>query len=234
LVLAALVVTACAGASATLPSTRPLPARASGVDVFVVGDSISDGAGDQIDRTFASLGWDAARVAIGGQTVETMRPFITYGTLFRRPDVMVIELGTNDMGGLELADDEAVRAPTRSAQLREYARALRHRDEALRDMQQVPCVVWLDVTDWTDLDFGPSGHYDTAEWAPLYNARLREQQQRYANLHVIDYADRLRARGQAWIDANFDQPWRLHPQTAAGKQFVADVMVDAVRSACGA
>ena len=227
---ATVVVGSCASANAT-PSTERTPPPAP--EVFLVGDSISDGAtGLAIDATFERQGWNHDRVAISSQAVVDMRAFITSGAQVRQPDVMVIELGTNDMGSVELDDENSGSPPDADAQQRAYDAALDQLDAALHDMRDVPCVVWLDVADWSDLDFGPSGHYNLQTWAPRYNAQLRQRQAQYPNLHVVSYAEQLRARGMPWIDDNYDG-WRIHPASDAAKQAVADVMVRGVHGACG-
>ena len=226
---AALLAASCASANATQSSTRTAP-RAP--EVFLVGDSISDGAGPTIDATFAHEGWRHYRVAISGQAVVDMRAYITSGAQLRKPDVMVIELGTNDMGGVELDDEGRGRPATVEEQRRAYDDALDQLDAALRDMRDVPCVVWLDVADWSDLDFGSAGHYNLQTWAPLYNAALRERQAHHPNLHVVSYAEQIRARGMAWVDDNFEDGWRIHPETTAGRQAVADTMVEGIHDAC--
>jgi hypothetical protein len=161
-----------------------------------------------------------------------MRAYITTGAQLRRPDVMVIELGTNDMGGVEL-NEASTGTPDVEARHRAYDAALDQLDAALRDMRDVPCVVWLDVADWTDLDFGPAGHYNLQAWAPRYNAALRERQAHHPNLHVVSYAEQIRARGMAWIDDNFDDGWRIHPESSGARRAVADIMQRGVRDACG-
>lgn len=230
LVLAAmLLAVSCARANATQSSGRTaLPAP----EVFLVGDSISDGAGQSIDATFERQGWHHYRVAIGGQSVADMQAYIISGAQLRKPDVMVIELGTNDMGGVEL-DDANTGTVDAEARQRGYDDALDQLDTALRNMHDVPCVVWLDVADWSDLDFGPAGHYNLQTWAPRYNAALRERQAHHPNLHVVSYAEQIRARGTAWMDDNFDEGWRIHPTTSSGRQAVADIMVDGIHDSCG-
>jgi lysophospholipase L1-like esterase len=230
LVFAMLAVASCTGANASQTSgSEPEPAPS----VFLVGDSISDTAGDAIDASFEREDWRHYRIAIGGKAVVDMRAYIASGAQLRTPDVMVIELGTNDMGSVELTREAGGAAPGDEEQTRRYDLALDQLDAALRDMRDVPCVVWLDVADWSDLDFSPHGHYNLTTWAPRYNAALRERQAQYPNLHVVSYAEQIRAQGMAWIDENFDDGWRIHPASSAAQQEVARIITRGVRDACG-
>jgi lysophospholipase L1-like esterase len=231
-----LLLAACTGAAAASAKGRlALRPRAAAVttraDVFVVGDSISHGAGDQIDATFARRGWAVDRVSMNGKTVADMRLYIARAAR-NTPDAVVIELGSNDMGGVALADPGQTTAPTASEQVARYRNALAQLRHALADLRNVPCVVWVDVNNWTDLNFGPLGHYDLITWGPVYDAQLRREAATHSNLHIASYRAQIAAKGLPWLADNFDD-WKLHPDTVAAKQAVADIMARGVQQACG-
>jgi len=243
---AAMAVAAVAGstgaqAAPQAPRRTAAPARAALAakpKVVVVGDSISSDAvaGPQIDAVFDGLmGWDSSRVAIGGQSVAQMRDYIRF-LATSHPAAMVIELGTNDMGGVALNAGGV--APSGNQQLVNYANAVAQLEGALADVAGLPCIVWINVNDWSRIDYSPHGQYDLRTWGPVYNDRLVDEISgpgaipAHPNLHVVDYASQIRAKGLPWMAANYDG-LVIHPDTTTGKQTVAAIMATGTRNACG-
>jgi hypothetical protein len=87
LVLAVLLVFGLAGGGQPSVSTRR---------VLVVGDSLTEISTDEVRQALAAAGWRAVVDGRGGLSIGLWRPFVGGDTRFTRPDVAVVELGTND------------------------------------------------------------------------------------------------------------------------------------------
>ncbi len=220
--VAALVASAC---TPTTPST-PTATTVKRPSVVLVGDSISTdaSAGAQLDAVFGVLfPWNFSRYAVSGTDVRSMRDAIRARAAFR-PDVMVIELGTNDMGAINQGHPDLATALTR------YAAAVGEMQGAMNDLAGIRCVVWIDINDWSRIF---NDEYDLRTWGPVYNDRLRAEAALRPNVHVVDYAAQIMGRGLPWLAANYDANVLIHPVTTEGRQTVAAIMAQGVRNACG-
>lgn len=215
------VVVLALGATACQPTPPPTAAKPS---VVLVGDSISNMASAQLDAVFRSLfGWNFSMYAEGGFSVTMMRSAIRDRAAFK-PDVMVIALGTNDMGGVNAGRPDGATAWAR------YDAAVAQMQGAMNDMAGIRCVVWIDVNDWSRIF---NDEYDLRTWGPRYNARLRVEAAARPNVHVVDYADQIGAKGLPWLAANYDANILVHPETVEARQTVAAIMAQGVRDNCG-
>lgn len=221
-VIAAVVVVAF-GATACQPAPPPAPPRPS---VVLVGDSISNTSSAQLNAVFGSLfPWNFSMYAVGGRSVADMRQDIRNRVAYR-PDVMVIALGTNDMGGINAGHPNDATALTR------YAAAVGEMQGAMNDMASIRCVVWIDVNTWSRSALF-NEEYDLRTWGPVYNARLRQEAAARSNVHIVDYANPIIAKGLPWLAANYDANVLIHPETVEAKQTVAALMAQGVRDECG-
>jgi lysophospholipase L1-like esterase len=87
LVLAVLLVFGLAGAGQPEVSARR---------VLVVGDSLTEISKNEVRQALTAAGWRAVVDGRGGLSIGLWRPFVGGDTRFTRPDVAVVELGTND------------------------------------------------------------------------------------------------------------------------------------------
>jgi hypothetical protein len=87
LVLAVLLVFGLAGGGQSEVSAR----RA-----LVVGDSLTEISKNEVRQSLAAAGWRAVVDGRGGLSIGLWRPFVGGDTRFTRPEVAVVELGTND------------------------------------------------------------------------------------------------------------------------------------------
>jgi len=86
IVLAVLFAFGLAGGEQTVSARR----------VLVVGDSLTEISKNEVRQTLAGAGWRAVVDGRGGLSIGLWRPFVGGDTRFTRPDVAVVELGTND------------------------------------------------------------------------------------------------------------------------------------------
>jgi lysophospholipase L1-like esterase len=211
--------------------------------VVVVGDSISNGSRAQIEAVFHGIaGWNVGVHAIGGRSVGTMlndmRQIAEY-----RPDVVVVELGTNDMGGV--ASNPTPPKPTFDQALQTYAEEVARIDSAMDILDEIPCVVWVNINTWTNVPLyhdpdgsGPdprvhTGNFDLRTWGPPYNGQLEDRVGDLPRGHVTDFSGEITAMGLPWLLQNFETTFVIHPLTTTGKQKVALIMAEGVKDACG-
>ena len=135
--------------------------------VEVVGDSLTfqanegDEGQDELLAALEGEGFDASGGGIPGMTVES-----AHQTMWSKgsPDVLVLALGTNDMGNGQVPLD-AVRS-TLSQWLQEVSGS---------------CVVLVGVNETTEA-------WQLHEHAPPYNQMLRELAAEHGDGHVVDWA----------------------------------------------
>ena len=74
------------------------PSPVSGARVLLVGDSIFAGSRATLEQELVSEGWDPVVQAQAGTTIEDWSTVIQKAVEFAHPNVVVVELGTNDCG----------------------------------------------------------------------------------------------------------------------------------------
>src|SRR5688572_14310133 len=74
------------------------PQPVSGNKVLVVGDSLMNQARDEVAAALQADGWDPTIEAEGGTTIVTWSERFLLLDLSQQPNMIVIELGTNDCG----------------------------------------------------------------------------------------------------------------------------------------
>lgn len=221
---------------------EPPAGAATSRRVVVLGDSITHGSTPQIEAVFKVLqGWPNTFVnGVSGHTVTQRQQDIRDYVRFFTPDVLVIQLGTNDMGGVAFGSVP----PSSEVMQSRFAQAVSAMRRTLADVAHVRCVVWVNVSDWTRwrVPGYPMHYLDLATWGPRYNAVLRNEDAARANLHVIEYAATIRSRRQypsetsflPWLAANYNDGGPLiHPSTTHGKQDFAAILARGVERSCG-
>jgi lysophospholipase L1-like esterase len=128
LVLAASVWFAAASTRSRATPLDPAPPRptATGNSVLLVGDSLLWAATPDVDAALRAEGWEPTIAAAPGTTVASWLPSLPQRVAGTRPDVVVVELGTNDCNGP---------CSTLPAEIEAFLRAL---------PRDVP-ILWLDV-----------------------------------------------------------------------------------------
>lgn len=202
--------------------TPPTTAAPPGPLVLMVGDSITQFAREQVAATFTSRGWNNAVVGRAGTTLDENRAKLL-GARQLQPQALVVELGTNDLGraSQQYRDPEDQRSAVDDT--------LDVLDRTLDELSDLPCVVWVNVSDWTNF-LG----YDTTAGGPRFNQALADAAASRPWLHVVDYAGLFRPDTPdrtAWLAANFDQQ-RLHPASAEANRRWITATADTVATAC--
>jgi len=215
------------GCTPGAPSGPIDPGPVSRKSVVVVGDSITWGASPQLTAAFNARNLVSSINSTPGTEVYQRRDEIR-NVAALRPNVVVMSMGSNDMGSVE----NPFRSP--QDQLNWYNWSLANMRGALDDLAAVPCVIWLTINDWTAFDVGNpvTGQYDLITWAPHYNNALRSEDAARANLRVLDFNAAVRAQGLFWMADNMDNIV-LHFDTPTGNQWLANFIAANVSSICG-
>ena len=153
---AALVVVAL-GAVALSGCKEPSPA--SGNRVLLVGDSIFAASRDNLQNSLRDEGWDSIVQAQAGTAIQDWVPVIqdaveTAGS----PNIVVIELGTNDCGTVACVD------------------LTPHIDALMRQLAFADAVLWLNVQ--TDALIPDDPGY--------VNSEIEAAEHRFPNLFIVD------------------------------------------------
>lgn len=196
-------------ASIMLPGCLRYEGNPQGERVAVVGNSIVDHSRSQVGAELGRAGYAHHVAAEGGIAIPGARERLLPKVLASKPAILVIELGINDaMTGWNSAD-------------------LVHLERVLRDLDAVPCVVWVtpDAQDpgptWWD---GASPDGSTLnERLALFEASLRKRLPAHPNIHHADW-------GEEQLDEHY-QSDRLHP-SPSGKQALAEYIVRSVGEFC--
>lgn len=193
----------------------PTTASPPGPLAIAIGDSITQLSRERLAFELVARGWNTSVLGRAGATIDDMRASIL-GAATLKPRVVVIELGSNDLG---YASNPEHTDPSDWSDAVEDA--IGRIGRTLDDLAPVPCIVWVNVSEWTNF-FG----YDTRRSGPRFNAALAEAAREDPRLHIVDYAALFRPdtpeRTEA-LDRSFDNQ-RLHP---ASKEAV-DAWVRAV------
>jgi hypothetical protein len=192
--------------------------------VHVVGDSITEASRDSIAADLTRRGYDNAVFGLGGSTVMANRGRLL-GSIGLKPDVLVVELGHNDAGGL--ANPEVY--PTAADREAQYIKSVLLMSATIEDAAEVPCVLWLNVSDWTRL---PT--YDTTDYGARFNRDLQLATDSADNAHLVDYASLFRPTSperDGYLRANFDE-MLLHPDTDDAKNKFVDLIGRSVDEVC--
>jgi hypothetical protein len=133
-----------------------IPAQTSGAprDITIVGDSISVGAKEEYKAVMPLD--EVTVVATSGIKLEGQRKAITKA-IASNPDVLVIELGTNDVPGYQPEFLDVI-------------------DEVLAETDAVPCVRWVTV-------YVPKSEQAVA----AINDHLHEAVDSHPNLQLVDW-----------------------------------------------
>lgn len=192
--------------------------------VHVVGDSITEASRDAIAADLTSRGYNNAVFGLGGSTVAANRGRLL-GSIGLQPDVLVVELGHNDMGGIA-ADDQF---PTEVDKAAQYSKSVLLMAATLEDAEDIGCVLWLNVSDWTRL---PS--YDTTEYGARYNEALAAAVEATPNAHLVDYNELFRPstpERERYLSGNFDA-MVLHPASDDAKAKYVELIGSSVDEFC--
>jgi lysophospholipase L1-like esterase len=93
-IAAAAVVVVVGLVMATAAETEPFPV--SGRNVLLVGDSLLANSRDAVEQTLVAEGWDPTIGAVPGSTIDIWQARLAPVAARARPNVAVVELGTND------------------------------------------------------------------------------------------------------------------------------------------
>ena len=129
----------------------------SGARVLVIGDSITEGSRDQIAQALEADAWQPTIEARGGTTIVDWTSRSRALARFVKPEVAVVELGTNQRG-----DEAAVGAAI---------------DRVMHGLRTVPTVLWLNVQQHKFVPPQPSAVNTALEMAAF----------RWSNLQVLDF-----------------------------------------------
>ncbi len=169
--------------------------EASAPKVALVGDSLLFAAGWWTTHDLTELGYQAWTNGVIGQTVADRMPKLRQ-MLASDPDVVVIELGTNDAG-------HASREVTQERQDQALEAELASTREALDLVRDVPCVVW--VTPSSHVRIAPEavgGAEMHNRLAAKYTAAVNDEVERnHPNVIVADWST-WSASHPEWFDAD--------------------------------
>lgn len=209
----------------TSPFTSPTTVPSSRGVVDMVGDSITELNLDGLRADLTRRGYTNAVAGYGGTTILANRARLL-GAIEVHPDVLIVELGTNDIGGLYAADQ----FPMASDREAGFDKSVSLMKRTLHQTASIECVLWLNISDWTKLP-----NYDTTDYGPRFNEELANQIARHDNAHLVDYhalfAPSTPERA-AYLSANFDN-LELHPQSDDARAKYVELVGSAVDGFCG-
>lgn len=192
--------------------------------VLQIGDSITQFSQDQLATTFTGRGWSNAVVGHTGTRISENRGRIL-GAVEQDPDVLVIQLGTNDA----LSADAPLEVSSPSQRDDRLDESIAQMRGALDDVAGVSCVVWVDLNDWTDTPL-----LRVRDTAPRLNDELAAAKGSRPWLHIAPYAAFFRPSNPQttdFLDRNFD-PERLHPVSVEARRRYADIVASTVADSC--
>jgi lysophospholipase L1-like esterase len=143
----------------------------AGNRVLIVGDSLTDQSHAPIAAALRDAGWDPVFQTFGGTTIEDWARQLSKRVAFINPDVVIMELGTNDCG---------------SAGCPDLAPAI---DHAMRDIGDRP-VLWLNI----QVDAIAPDHPDYVNYA------IAAADARWPNMWMVDLAGRMRGHPEWRVD----------------------------------
>lgn len=147
-------------AAVAIAAVACAPTHATGPKILLVGDSLLNQSREEITATLSQAGWIPIIEAEGGTTITTWSERVQFLQAADLPNMVVIELGTNDCSPVECPD------------LGPYI------DQIMSSIPSVHPVVWLNVQE----DVPPPFDEDRA----FVNAAIASADVRWANLYVID------------------------------------------------
>jgi len=155
-------IAACATALVLFAACSDRPTIHAPASVLVVGDSILDFSKVDVAKTLEHAGWTptvdgrrGSRVT-GGFTIGSWPAELARRVAQSKPDVVVVELGTNGCGFCK-TDADGINA-------------------VMRSLRSVRRVYWLNVRIHAPIPDDPAG----------FNRALQQARLRWPNLHVID------------------------------------------------
>jgi lysophospholipase L1-like esterase len=143
--------------------TGPAPTAAAGNRVLLVGDSILVDANQDVTARLRADGWDPVVAAAAMTNIDFWTHYVPPLVIAHRPDVLVVELGTNDCNTV-------------------CRRVTSGIDRIIRAVPPRTPVYWLNVQ--TQATY--------PRHAGRVNARLNAASRRFSRLHVVDMDTRLR------------------------------------------
>lgn len=222
--LSCIALSACgAPAPDTAGLVPPTTAVPPGPLAIAIGDSITQFSRERLAFELVAHGWNTAVLGRAGATIDDMRASLL-GAATLKPKALIIELGSNDLG---YASDPDRTDPSDWSDAVEDA--IGRIGRTLDDVAGVPCVVWVNVTEWTNF-FG----YDTRRSGPRFNAALAAAAKQDTRLHIVDYAGLFRPdtpeRAEA-LEVNFDAQ-RLHPTSRSAVDAWVQAVGNTVDESC--
>ncbi len=136
------------------------PSQAGGPKVLLIGDSLLNGSREQVTSTLSAEGWIPTIEAEGGTTITYWADRVQFFQAFDQPDIVVIELGTNDCSIVECFP------------LGPYI------DQIMSSVPSSNVVMWLNVQE----DVPPPFDSDR----DFVNRALTEADQRWPNMYLVD------------------------------------------------
>jgi lysophospholipase L1-like esterase len=152
------------GLLAVLATAGNDPTPAGGNRLLVVGDSLTALTRNNVASVLRDAGWDPTIDAESGTTIENWAPRLPDIVTFTHPDVVIIELGTNDCDVKGCPDLAPVI------------------DGVMRTLADIKNVLWVNVQDDT---FYPK-HADYVNFA------IEAADARWPNMFTVDLASRMR------------------------------------------
>lgn len=183
---------------------QPIYVGSSGQKVAVVGDSITDYSEPQIE---AALSRDSRYVeGVPGINLPDGRKQLVQPVVSTDPDVVVVELGINSAREAWVSDD--------AHQI----------DLIMRDLADVPCVVWVTPTALEPSYYDHLGDGTIKSRIEQMRKSVARRLPTYPNLRLADFGA-TQGQHPEWFQED-----HLHPNTAGQKAlaaFVAQVVADA-------
>ena len=138
------------------------PTHATGPNVLLVGDSILNGSRSQVTDALQAAGWQPSIEAVGGTAISFWVGRLQLYVDSAQPDIVVIELGTNDC------------SPVQCVPLDPYI------DQIMQAIPSSVPVVWLNSQTDVPAPFN--------EGRDFVNGAIEAASVRWPNLDVIDFA----------------------------------------------
>lgn len=200
-------------AVAVCAACQPSYVGSSGPRVGIAGDSVTAHAKTQVEGAFG--GYRRSVMAVPGIDLADGRADLVAPLASTDPDVMVVELGINSaLDGWTSADAREI-------------------DLIMRDLEDVPCVVWITPSALTPSYYDHLGPGTIAERIAAMRASVERRAAGsssrsvsvYRNLHVADFGPVQMSHPQWFMDDH------LH-MNEAGHNALATFMRQSVEEAC--
>jgi lysophospholipase L1-like esterase len=205
---------------AALAGCLPYTGPASGPRLAQVGNSLTVLTADEVTALGNARGWRVWTDGVVGESVPARRDEIDRAAA-DRPDVVVIELGTNDVAGPALQ-------PAGSARQAAFTQIVGNMRSAFASASAsgTGCVIWVTPGDKAT---GAGYSWDPAVFNSLarsYAGEVVAEAQRHTNTTWADWA--LFMSGHpTWLQSD-----GIH-LTTAGQQAFAQMIIDTARIDCG-